>query len=78
MRISIKSISITFALNILSTVALFVSNLALMNIEKGGGLTLEWAIMRISYGIFILFHIFAIVTLAKMLQRENERNKEKP
>ncbi|HEX4949901.1 MAG TPA: hypothetical protein VFZ34_24760 [Blastocatellia bacterium] len=71
-----KSIRITFALGILSALALVVSNLALMDIQHGGGFTLEWAIMHISYGIFILFHIFAIVTLARMLRRENERKAE--
>ena len=76
MRNPFKSISITFALGIFSAIALLVSNLALMDIQKGGGLRLEWAIMHVSYGIFILFHIFAIVTLARMLRRENERNKE--
>lgn len=76
MRNPTKSISITFALGILSAIALFVSNLALMDIQKGGGYTVEWAILHVSYGIFILFHIFAIVTLTRMLRREKDRNTE--
>lgn len=66
------SVRITFSLCVISAIAVFISNLALMDIGHGGeDLKLEWAILQISYAIFILFHISAFITLARLIKRNN-------
>lgn len=73
------SIRISFGLGILSAVAMVVSNLALMDIQHGeSDLRLEWRILHVSYAVFILFHLSALVTLGQLLtakaaQREGEK-----
>lgn len=69
----ITSIRISFGLGVLSAVALFISNFALMDIQHGGGFSLEWAIMHISYAVFILFHFSALLTLARLLRTKNKQ-----
>lgn len=67
------SIRISLLLAALSAEALFVSNLALTDIQHGNGKRLEWAIMHVSYAIFILFHLSAIVSFIKILRSHSAR-----
>jgi hypothetical protein len=69
-------IRISFALGLCSALALISSNLALMEIQhKASDLTLEWRILHLSYAVFMLSHLSALVTLARML---NTKTKEHP
>jgi hypothetical protein len=69
------SIRLSFGLGVLSAIAIFFSNLALIDIHHGeSDLTLEWAVLRISYTVFILFHISALITLWRLLKSEREKN----
>jgi hypothetical protein len=69
---------LSLGLGVLSAIAIFFSNLALMDIKHGeSDLRLEWGILQISYAIFILFHISAIITFARLLRgRNREEEKE--
>ena len=73
----VTSIRISFGLGILSAVALLISNFALMDIQHGNGHGLEWAIMHVSYAVFILFHLSVLVTLARLSRRRDEGAEEK-
>jgi Na+-driven multidrug efflux pump len=77
------SIRISFWLGIFSAVAVFISNLALLDIWHGeSDLTLEWRILHVSYGVFILFHISALITFVRLLGRKRsgtwQKQKEIP
>ncbi len=72
----VTSIRMSFGLGILSAAALFISNFALMDIQHGNGHALEWAIMHVSYAVFILFHLSVLVTLARLPRRRDERVEE--
>lgn len=71
------SIRISFGLGMLSTAAWLISNLALMDIQHGAGHRLEWGIVHISYALFILFHVSALITLGRLLRKVTERVVEK-
>ncbi len=68
-----RSIQVSLGLCLLSAIALFISNLALMDIGHGeSDLTLEWSILHISYAVFILFHGAALITFIRLLNVKNE------
>jgi len=56
---------LTFILGGLLVCALVLSNFALLDIQHGNGQRLEWTIMHISYAVFILFNLAALVTLSR-------------
>ncbi|HQR31947.1 MAG TPA: hypothetical protein PLK30_04350 [Blastocatellia bacterium] len=71
------SIRISFGLCLLSILAVFVSNLALMDIAHGeSDLRLEWRIVQVSYAVFIVFHAVMLVTLARRLKQTRQENRE--
>ena len=71
------SIRISFGLCLLSILAVFVSNLALMDIAHGeSDLRLEWRIVQVSYAVFIVFHAMMLVTLARRLKQTRQENRE--
>ncbi len=71
------SIRISFGLCLLSILAVFVSNLALMDIGHGeSDLRLEWRIVQVSYAVFIVFHAVMLVTLARRLKQTRQENRE--
>jgi hypothetical protein len=44
-----------------------VSHLALTDISHGeSNLSLEWTVLQISFGVIIIFHIFALITLIRL------------
>lgn len=66
------NIRVSFGLCLCSGIALLISNLALMDIRHGeSDVTLEWRILQISYPIFILFHVSAFITLARLMKWKN-------
>ncbi len=71
------SIRISFGLCLLPILAVFVSNLALMDIAHGeSDLRLEWRIVQVSYAVFIVFHAVMLVTLARRLKQTRQENRE--
>jgi hypothetical protein len=71
------SIRFSFGLCLISGIALFLSNLALMDIGHGeSDVTLEWRILQISYAVFILFHVSVFITLARLMKLKNIRKTE--
>ncbi len=67
------SIQVSLGLCLFSAIALFISNLALMDIGHGeSDLNLEWRIMQVSYAVFILFHGAALITFIRLLKTKNE------
>ncbi len=63
------SIRISFGLCVFSAIAVFISNLALMDIGHGeSDLTLEWRVLQLSYAVFILFHVSAFITFARLMK----------
>lgn len=78
MIVSVKSARVSLTLGVCSMAALILSNFALMDIQRGEGHGLEWAIMHVSYAVFILFHISAIVTFVRMMRKiEKQKTEEK-
>ena len=62
-------VRLSLGLGILSTMAVFLSNLALIDIWHGeSDLRLEWGAVRVSYAVFILFHISALITFTRLLR----------
>lgn len=71
------SIRISFGFCLPSILAVFVSNLALMDIAHGeSDLRLEWRIVQVSYAVFIVFHAVMLVTLARRLKQTRQENRE--
>ncbi len=67
------SIRISFGLCLLSILAVLVSNLALIDIGHGeSDLRLEWRILRVSYAVFILFHLSSLITFIRLLKKKGE------
>lgn len=72
------SIRISLVLGILSAVAVFINNLALIDIWHGeSDLVLEWRVLHVSYAIFILFHISALITFVRLLGRKSNAELQK-
>jgi hypothetical protein len=72
-----KSSRVSLILGIISVGALLLSNFALLDIQHGDGHVLEWSIMHVSYVIFILFHVSAIVTFVRILRKKNGPEEKK-
>lgn len=57
----------SFALGLLSLLAVLASHLALTDIYHGeADLNLEWRVLRASFVVVLMFQVFALVTLAKV------------
>ena len=57
---------LTFALGVLSVLAVILANLALLDIYHGEpDVTLEWNAVRVSFLIILVFHAFALTAAWK-------------
>jgi len=61
---------LSFAVGVLSVVAVLASHLALADIYHGeGDLTLEWNALRLCFGIIVVFQLSALATLREIIRR---------
>jgi hypothetical protein len=63
-------IKLSFALGILSLIAVIACHLALTDIWHGeGDLSLEWRILQASFAVIILFQATTLLTLGRLIRR---------
>jgi type IV secretory pathway VirB2 component (pilin) len=63
-------IKLSFALGILSLIAVIACHLALTDIWHGeGDLSLEWRILQVSFAVIILFQASTLLTLGRLIRR---------
>jgi type IV secretory pathway VirB2 component (pilin) len=63
-------IKLSFALGLLSLIAVIACHLALTDIWHGeGDLSLEWRILQVSFAVIILFQASTLLTLGMLIRR---------
>jgi hypothetical protein len=69
MRIE-RWIRASLGLGVLALLAVLTSHLALTDIYHGeGDLSLEWSVLRVSFGVIVGSQIATLITLTKVLRR---------
>ena len=65
---------ISLVLGLLALLAVMISHLALTDIYHGEeDVSLEWNVLRLCFGVIVLFQIVALITLTKVLRSSGVR-----
>jgi len=65
---------ISLVLGLLALLAVMISHLALTDIYHGeADVSLEWIVLRLCFGVIVLFQIVALITLTKVLRSSGVR-----
>ena len=65
---------LSFALGVLSSIAVVISFLALTDISHGDGGPPEWRALQLSFVLFVAFHLSALATLWRIIGPQNSGN----
>jgi len=61
-------------LGVLALLAVMTSHLALTDIYHGeADVSLEWSVLKLCFGVIVLSHVVALITLTKVLRSSGAR-----